>query len=475
MSDLLRLGMRRRGGYNWYVDSVTGNDSNDGKSASTAFATIAKLLTVLTAGQSVGLARGSTWKEQLNSTDNGIKVYAYGTGDNPLLDCSEVLANANFTKTGGLTNVYEASLSLAPQYAEQIFNIWENGSPLVGVANAATCDSTPGSRYVTANYGDITLYIHATDSQDPITNGKTYEYSKRNWGLCLTGSGCIANGITAKRNLSASGSLVFGRSASVYNCIAEDGNKHSVYVNDGAYLYNVWAYKAYCYNSTTSFFVYNENIPAGLGVTFDTCKAENDVYRASHSGWYGHNNISGTFGIVKYTNCTAINTDVGFDGIHANIEIDNCTISGTFNIVCYVKTSVTVSNCTWSTVANLIAFYGNNNTITLRNCTLAAGGAKSVVVMSGGVSGCTIDIQYCSINAGNYSLYIIANGNTLISKYNTFPGAIAYYSLPTTYTVDSDYNRFVLGTGNKFNANATNYTLDTWRSTFMQDINSTVG
>ena len=52
----------------WYVNSVSGSDSNTGVSESTALATIGHLLSQnIRAGDAIMLARGSVWHEQLNA------------------------------------------------------------------------------------------------------------------------------------------------------------------------------------------------------------------------------------------------------------------------------------------------------------------------------------------------------------------------------------------------------------------------
>jgi hypothetical protein len=61
--------------YNFFVDSVNGNDSNTGTSAAQAWLTISKLSTNLTTGKSAQLLAGSTWNEGLNkSTIDGLTI-----------------------------------------------------------------------------------------------------------------------------------------------------------------------------------------------------------------------------------------------------------------------------------------------------------------------------------------------------------------------------------------------------------------
>src|ERR1019366_5405128 len=77
--------------FTYYVNSVTGNDSNNGTSFATPFLTIAHTLAALSAGNTVCLESGSVWHENFRVALNNIGVYACGTGARPLLDASDVI------------------------------------------------------------------------------------------------------------------------------------------------------------------------------------------------------------------------------------------------------------------------------------------------------------------------------------------------------------------------------------------------
>src|SRR5690606_32228624 len=68
-----------------YVDSENGDDSNDGFAKSTAVASLSAI--TLAEGMKIGLARGSYWREQLDTGSfNNITIMAYGEGAMPTLD-----------------------------------------------------------------------------------------------------------------------------------------------------------------------------------------------------------------------------------------------------------------------------------------------------------------------------------------------------------------------------------------------------
>jgi hypothetical protein len=83
--------------YNYYVDSVNGNDANSGTSPSSAFADFAYFAnTAIPSGSSIGVADGSYIRSQLligqpSSPRNNITLTSYGTGINPVIDASDII------------------------------------------------------------------------------------------------------------------------------------------------------------------------------------------------------------------------------------------------------------------------------------------------------------------------------------------------------------------------------------------------
>ncbi|HOR45389.1 MAG TPA: hypothetical protein PK624_11420 [Spirochaetota bacterium] len=88
----------------WYIDSVNGKDSADGRSPATAWKTLSRAHSlVLGPGQVLRLARGSVWVNESLFFDNGsggvagnpAYVEAYGTGNKPLIKSPRALWNSN--------------------------------------------------------------------------------------------------------------------------------------------------------------------------------------------------------------------------------------------------------------------------------------------------------------------------------------------------------------------------------------------
>ena len=100
--------------FDYYVDSVAGNDFNDGKTPLTPLATIAAAVTKVgsTAGLSVGLKRGSTFRnDRLNFGGVGTSVRAYGTGANPRILGSTAISGSWSNVSG---NIYSTPLAYTP-------------------------------------------------------------------------------------------------------------------------------------------------------------------------------------------------------------------------------------------------------------------------------------------------------------------------------------------------------------------------
>ncbi len=79
----------------FYVDATTGNDTNAGTSAATAWRTLSKVNnSIFAPGDNIYLKRGEVWNEQLIVPTSGteslpITFSAYGTGNRPVIKCSD--------------------------------------------------------------------------------------------------------------------------------------------------------------------------------------------------------------------------------------------------------------------------------------------------------------------------------------------------------------------------------------------------
>ncbi len=107
---------------NYYV-SVSGNDANDGKSISNAFASISRMnQVVLQPGDSILFNRGDLFRGMLQIKQSGtaskqIYVGAYGSGKLPVISGTEIVGN--WTNASG--NVFQAICADCPDTLQQIF------------------------------------------------------------------------------------------------------------------------------------------------------------------------------------------------------------------------------------------------------------------------------------------------------------------------------------------------------------------
>ena len=113
-------------GISYYV-STSGNDSNDGRSPSTAWATLYKVNSAnLNAGDAVFFKRGDKWNGSL-AVKNGVTYSAYGTGKKPLIngttDASDYL---DWLPTDN-ENIYKYALPLPSPASDVGKIIFDNG------------------------------------------------------------------------------------------------------------------------------------------------------------------------------------------------------------------------------------------------------------------------------------------------------------------------------------------------------------
>lgn len=225
--------------FDYYVDSVNGNDENDGATPSTAYATLIQTETAALFfgnGVRIGLARGSEWREELDlNTLDGVTVAGYGSGKLPIIRGDDVLESGDFTNDVTHTNTWKVSWTPSDNVPGVSPNVFVDDVRLARAASAADCNSTPGSYYSNNSYtADVAqdVYIHPPDSTNPTSDGKTYEITRRDYALDVGGNCRIAN-IRATRAGSYQGNIVAGLNAYISGCVSQDGSKHCIYVESG--------------------------------------------------------------------------------------------------------------------------------------------------------------------------------------------------------------------------------------------------
>lgn len=231
----------------WFVDSVNGNDENDGRSEAAPLRSIRALLAKpLAAAAAVYLLRGSYWRETLYGLPHDATVRAYGAGPRPVFDGSDVIPAGSFSRTPGRANVYQATVGYEGHITGGLGGfrnrVWEAGALLRYVADLDACEAMPGSW--TGNGTPLapteTLYVHPSVGGDPATNGVVYEYPARPYGVHggqYPGEAIVRQivGVESRRHAHHDGGIV--SAGYVRDCVADDGGAgptgpaHTFWVN----------------------------------------------------------------------------------------------------------------------------------------------------------------------------------------------------------------------------------------------------
>jgi hypothetical protein len=168
-----------------YYVSNDGSDSNDGKSMSAPWQTIAKVnATTFSPGDSILFQDGGVWREQLTLNSSGtstspITISSYGSGVQPIIDGADSVTE--WTQGSGQTipnNVYAASLTTAPS---QIFVDGNRLSPVTSYLSMPL-----GSFFWSSN----TVYVRLAGDASP--TGHTILASQRDFNVSLSGTSYIS-------------------------------------------------------------------------------------------------------------------------------------------------------------------------------------------------------------------------------------------------------------------------------------------
>jgi hypothetical protein len=463
----------------WYVDAVNGDDTRNGKSARSAFRTIAAVLPKVRAGDTVMLASDSHWREQFTAPADRVQVAAYGAGARPLLDCSDAIAAGAWTKTAGCTKVYQATVPL--DLITEWVSAWENDIRLKRAASTADCDAGAASYWCQDSVSPTTLYVHASDGSNPATNGKTYEYSKRAYGYDSGAViGCFVSGIQTRRNLAKNGSLQMGEDGTVNNCLASEGSKHTIFVYPGCRVVNCEAAGAYFTEDGggKSGFV-SAGVFTGKELTFENCLAHNNgLYDPAAEGFLSH---GGGDPMQKVTlrNCTVRDCMLAFDLSTYSIELTGCTVSNTDSVgPGLTATTVLVQGCTFD-VNNRSLEPAIGAYVTVRNSHLHTTTEMGVTIIRPDI---TLDIADSEvIHDTGFGIYVGGGSATfhLIARRVTFQVKDAFFVWYSPFTLDSDYNNFLTIGGwspnNRtcFSLNGAGYVLPDYKTATGQDGHST--
>lgn len=454
--------------YDFFINSINGNDSYSGTRPTAAFKTLAKAQAVVN-GQSdkrIGLITDSSWKEQfIFSNAPQIYIGSYGTGAQPFIDGSDQIPNGSFTLD--LVTTYKATVTMIGATGTEQRLIWENGKNLVQVADEATVITTPGSfAYASYSAATTTVFVHASDSSDITTNGKIYEFNSRYNCISVTGNSATIQGIRTRRQRDNNGSIeLFGDYCWVINCTIEDGHKHSAYMREGGGFIGTTFKNAY--NGISGFpnyAVFNKDVGASFGMSVRNCLFTTDptvvpstagIPTQFPTSVISHVNISGNLGIFNaFQNAHTLTGGYGIqNGGAENIVNDNfvnCTtigstsdaavitiIGGSFIVNLLVnatigffsgnpasgRVSVLYSGMTFNTFSYNIRLSGNNLDSDFENCPItstAAASTAGLIRITGTGGTLTCNGNNLLTGALNQAFYNLAADTVYVGNNNLF-------------------------------------------------------
>lgn len=479
-----------------YCDSVAGNDANNGLTIDTPKATLSATKTLALSignGVKVGLKRGSKWLETLSITTlTGVVLCGYGDKSLPLPCIEGRDVATTWAKEDGYTNVYKKLWTTnfygASSTVKHKITAFEDGAYLVWVSSIALCDATPGTYFVNSTTDMIEnepVYIHATGSGNPDTNGKNYQLTKRA-NCCQIGSNSYCSDIWTIGQGNHDGSFTSGNYNSVNRVLSSYGVVHNLWVGAGSAANDCVAYQCRPNGNNgsalnaTLFITYDTSPAVSYNTTYNGCYAYHDISHAgvsnAHIGIYSHTGgatnlykmyVNGCF--VGGLNIAGSNTDYSviknclgrrnLTGVILNGQ-DNCfSLGGTKGNV--------IDNC-------VALFYGRAF-LGMSKC-VASDLRAHCIPASGGVLGPSpmqLTDSSFSTEAG-YTLFIWGpNVRAFQFKNNAVKGFSEYhlYTASKEYPI-TDYNVFP---GNRFYSNDTFYSLSEWSIETGQDVHSVVG
>ena len=478
--------IRNSNGINYYVSSSIGIDSNDGVNATHPFATLAKAISVAKSGSTINLKRGDTWNEQLTITCKNLTIKAYGIGERPIIDCSESCSAETWVEDDTFPGQYHATLVTGTMSGEPRFLSMKIGGLIaLRYADRATLAAATSGYYAVNETASTSIdcYVRMPDGTSPTGNALSLVYNKRLFAVYAYNiDGITVMDIEARFNGAEGGGIKLGKYAKIYRTKVVDGNKHSVFLGDGAYTEDLEMVDSY-YNlnglgaDTQCNPLVNYDVSGlGLGSTHVRPVVTFNIPRSGSKALFGHT-AAGSLGSITYLNPVITNVDA---------------VCGTMN--CTSETIVGGTYLGYITRIGLIYTHlilDGVNAVTSNNCVQANVAGSSVTIQngcvlqstSGGVSGVqwtmrglitASDSTFVQANAG-YGIYSNAAGCVAVVNRCIFTNASKAIRAYNTASYSGDYNVLGANRSNMCMFASTGYsTLATWQAAATpNDANST--
>ena len=477
--------------YTYYVDSVNGSDSNPGTSPSLAFQNITVLPTV-TAGQSVGLACNSHWRQQLTLSSSYLTVQGYplGCSNPPILDGSDIIPNANFVKTDGYTNVYNtnSTLTFLSHGTNSWINVFETGGPsdnsngqmLEYVSSVALVDSTVCSYYVNGGQSggtipsNATVYIHACDAANlnPATNGYLYEFSNRPYSITnqVAYTNETVRNVETRKAASFDGSMdLNGSDMLVDQSIIRDGTYHEMIVGASSTVTNSRVIDCYVGDNggCTGLVVYS-GVGAGTNSVISNNIFQQDQTLGQNTSVIAHT-ASGTEGTLTFNNNWYISKNGAYlagpsinnyaaavenGDLMSNVASGQYYAAGTLTlnnvqiVTNYLySTYLKVQNVNSATINLNNSYFCSTANISDNNGAINGYGSNNVALtINGGGAYLTGNVFIGSSGAGNGSGWTVTMNNFIFQSPTSWPEPIVLVGSGNTFVGG------LAGNANSYNA-----------------------
>ena len=399
-------------------------------------------------------------------------VSGYSTGGNSVIKNIVCINTTQFT--------YRNTFGTAP------VAMWENGSLLKIEASALSVDQIPGSWYYDGTY----LYLHATDSSNVATNGKTYTYVTASSPSFTTWDNAqawlIFDSLDQAETYNTSsttlgGIYLTGSHSIARNLSAHDTFRHPICVYNGAnsdVLTNITAFNSY---GTSPICIYGTGTNGNLiqNSTFYNDTYMRSAYVFTGGVWavvvaHGGAQNNTVDGCLIYSTAGPFRSDT-FNGHGYGVLAGDSTTSLT------VSHSIIYGNFEWGvdvgsggnsglTTGASITFWGNVLDISASSAS-ATGGEGFLLTGSVG------SIIY------NNTVYGPGVTNPVVTQVSTSTGALVknnifytggYASVDATSETSTayDYNDYFSASGTPFSWGGTAYTLANWQTNSLQDAHS---
>ena len=377
-----------------YVSSVLGSDVTGTGSLALPYATLTKALTVAANGSRIGMLTGS-YVAACSTALTSLTIKA-PAGNTPVFYGAGSLTV--WAKTGGRTNVYEATCATAA-----VVDFWYQEVRLTSVADVATCDTTPSSYYFDDPGNKVYVNVGGAAPVDPV-----YTPAGATVRLTCSGAGVTLDGLTFR--YCVLGVAISAATSTVKNCTFEH-------------------FSAAASRSAVT-------ISSGGGHVVSNCT------------WEDMEN--------DYTSCLVVTgtTDGAVSGCAVDAALNGYIMAAGWTLANSTATNVlydcvrvgssTVSYCT-ATNWGHAAFIGGG---TVHHCIANAGAAPTLASNNGYVceSGQTtfwyhnVCANMNNATGNGYGFYINTSTSTLTMRNNISYNNKSGLKRGDTPTIDSDYN-----------------------------------